>query len=351
MSQIQIRFEVPNHYISVNAFVASASSAQRALKALNRELFEDQLDLELVVFAPEPGSVRQILKVVVKGAKTTAWTMAGGYTLLWTIVQGLETDIAKEVVKELTGKLPAQIAAEAVGDFKERIELANTEKEREELERAATEQACKEIAEVMSQASSSVLAAPREKLEALPVSEKTVFELSDAQAEMFEGCIADPAISSVEIENKDLPPIPRNEFPRRAIRPKRPDPELDENEEWRVSLETLIVTSPNLEEEDQQARQWKGKTANEKKALFTVEDREFWDRLHRKEFSFAENTEIVVQVATRFLNGRAKQSKVLRVLKFEGMNIAQPIDENGLRAILGELSSASKDEGFGFLLH
>ncbi|MFW8634059.1 hypothetical protein [Cribrihabitans pelagius] len=350
MSQIQIRFEVPNHYMSVNAFVASAKSAQRALNTLNRELFDDQLDLELVVFAPEPGSVRQILKVVVKGARATAWGVAGTYGILWTVVQGLETDIAKEVVKELTGKLPAQIAADVVSDFRERIEQANTEKEREELEKAATEQACKEIAEVMSQASSSALVVPRERLERLPVSEKTIFELSDAQAEMFEGCIADPAISSVEIENNGHPPIPRHEFPRRAIRPKRPDPERDENEEWRVSLEAITVTSPNLEEEDQQARQWKGKTANDKKALFTVEDREFWDRLHQKELSFSENTEIVAQVATRFLDGRAKQSKVLRVLKFEGREIAQPIDENGLKAILGELKSVTTDDGFGHLL-
>ncbi|MEC9311013.1 MAG: hypothetical protein VYA97_04580, partial [Pseudomonadota bacterium] len=182
------------------------------------------------------------------------------------------------------------------------------------------------------------------------VSENTIFEFSDAQAEMFEECIADPAISSVEVESNDYPPIPRNEFPRRAIRPKRPDPERDDNEEWRMSLETIIVTSPNLEEEDQQARQWKGKTANDKKALFTVEDREFWDRLHRKELSFAENTEIVAQVATRFINGKAKQAKVLRVLKFEGGEIAQPIDENGLKAILGELKSVTTDDGFGHLL-
>ncbi|SCZ54510.1 hypothetical protein SAMN04488118_102302 [Epibacterium ulvae] len=351
MSHIRIRFDVPNHYMNVNAFIASAQSTQRTLDALNAELFDGQLDLELVVCAPESGSVRQVLRVVVKGAKFIGVSAIGIYGTFWSAVELLETDIAKDVIKELTGKAPAQIAVEFAREYKERSEHANGAAEQQELEKKAVEIACQHVATVLSEASSSILAAPREKLEQLEISESAKFAFTDAQAELFEKCIDDTSIASIDFEEKDLPPIPRNEFPQRALRPRRPTEEKEDEDEWVVSLDTFLVTSPNLEELDQHIRKWKGKNSADKIRLFTVEDKEFWNMLHRKEISFSENTELVVQVASRFLDGRVKETKVLRVLKFEGMEIAQPIDENGLRAILGELKPYGKNDGFGHLLH
>lgn len=330
--------------MSVDAFVASANSSQRVLQALNAELFGGKLDLELVVYAPESGSVRQVLRVVVHGG-------IGAYAVIWSVIQLLETDIAKGVVKELTGKLPAEIAVEAAKEYKESVvETGQTRENKADQELKKEDEAAAQIAAVLSQASSCVLASSRGNLDDLKVSERTRFELADAQAQMFEKCLADRAVSAIEFEDTDFPPVPRSQFPQRAIRPRKPSDDSEEGDKWIVSIESYLVTSPNLEESDQYSRKWKGKSAADKTKLFIIEDQEFWSKLRRKELRFSEDTELEVQVASRFIDGKIKETKVLRVLKFEGEEIGQPIDENGLRAILGELNSDEKDEGFGSLL-
>ncbi|SPF77351.1 hypothetical protein ALP8811_02378 [Aliiroseovarius pelagivivens] len=330
MSQVQIRFDVPRHYVSVDAFVASAKATQRTLNALNQELFDNRLDLELVVFAPEAGSVRQILKVVVKGAAYT-------YGFLWSIVQVLETDLAKDVTKELTGKYPSELVSEIARDYKMKLAAANSERERKEIEAEAVEIMCSQVSGVLADASASALVASRRTLEKLPMSDQAKFELIDSQAELFEKAISDQSISAIEIEERDLTPVTRNAFPERAIRPRRPKTEPEDIKRWRVATDTFTVTSPQLEEEDQKARKWKGKNSADKVVLFTVDDKEFWYRFHRGEISFGENTTLTVQAATLVVDGKVRSTTVLRVLSFEGQKLAEPIDESGLKAILGSL--------------
>ncbi len=346
MQEIRVLFDVPEHHVSVGAFVASAQSAERVIAALNEDVFKGTFDLQLVVASPEAGSLRQVLKVVVKGAKIAGWGVGGTWAVFFSIVQALETEIAKEVVEELYGETPAEIASRIAGDYRERRAQAQTEEQSQALEKEAVKELCQEVEKVFSGASSSALAATREDLENLPLSENARFEITDAQSHLFEKCIEDSSINALSFENSDAPSIPRNEFPARAIRPKKPEKKPEDDIHWDVTVREITVTSPNLDEDDQVARRWKGKTDLDKSILFVIDDSEFWGKLHRREVKFGENDKILAQLAIRFVNGRVKENRVLRVLKFNQTEIGSELDENALSSILGDLSaSSSTDDG------
>ena len=318
--------------------MASAEAAQRVLKALCKELFKTELEIELVIVAPEPGSLRQILKVTISVAKNTGLVAGGAWAIFFTAIQALETDFGKAVIEGLTGKLPAEIAKEYSQSAAERVAQSKNESERERREKEAEKEICLELENILTNLTSESLAAPRSRLEKANINPTLKYELTDAQAEVFEACLSDGLVKSIEFEKSNIPPIPRNEFAMRAIRPSRPEKEIDKINRWVVGLETVVVTSPNFEEEDQEARKWKGRNREGKVILFTVEDKEFWAKFHRKLFRFTESTCLTVQLATRFENDRPKESKVIRVIKIDDQELGESLDENALLAILGELA-------------
>ncbi len=344
MQEIRVLFDVPEHHVSVSAFVASAQSAERVIAALNEDVFKETFDLHLVVASPESGSLRQVLKVVVKGAKIAGWTGGGAWAIFFSIVQVLETEIAKDVIDELYGETPAEIASRIAGEYQEKRALAKTEEQSQALEKEAVRKLCQEVEKVFSGASSSALAAPREDLESLPLSESARFEITDAQSRLFEKCIEDSSINALNFENTDAPSIPRNEFPARAIRPRKPEKKPNDDIHWDVTVREITVTSPNLDEDDQLTRRWKGKSDLDKSILFVIDDSEFWSKLHRREVKFGENDKILAQLAIRFVNGRAKENRVLRVIKFNHTEIGRELDENALSSILGDLSTSNLTE-------
>ncbi|QTN36088.1 hypothetical protein [Cognatishimia activa] len=336
MKQISVRFHVPEHHVSVDTFVASALSTQRIIDTLNDELFGGDIVVVLVVAAPESGSIRQILKVVVKGAKISAIGVGGSWAVFWSIVQMLETDIAKSVIKELTGQEPAAIAADVVREYHDKAELQKSKKEIEELEAEAIEKLCEKVEEIFVDSAASVLEAPRDQLDSLGISLKARYELTSAQAELFEKCISEMDVSAIEFENTGSPPIPRSGFPERAIRPQKPEKDESPNEHWDVSIVELTVTSPVLEKRDQETRKWKGRIGDQKSVLFAVEDQDFWNKVDRHDLSFGQDDKITVQLATKYVDGRQREHKAVRVLKFNDQSIGRALDENALASILGE---------------
>ncbi|MBO9472469.1 hypothetical protein J7413_02865 [Shimia sp. R10_1] len=346
MQELKILFDVPDHQVSVSAFVASARAAETAIATLNDELFDGIFDVQLVVAAPQQGSLRQVLKVIVKLGKIGVVVSGTTWAGFWSVVQVLETEIAMGVVEELTGDTPAEIARRIARDYKTKREEAANEKAAKELEQEAIEQLCREVEGILTGTTSGALAASRDVLNRLPMSDEATFKLSDAQSDMFEQCIEDKTISGVTFENSKYEPIPRNQFPERAIRPAKLKDKDEDEKSWRVRNEEIVVTSPNLDEDDQ-PRKWKGRTGSNKAILFNVEDREFWRKVHSLEVTFAEDDRMGVQLATRLVNGRPRGNTVLRVISFNGVSMGKPLDDNALTATLGRIETDSEEGDYG----
>jgi len=341
---IPILFNVPEHYVRVETFVASAEATQRVVQAFSSEIFGNNLTIDLVVVAPEPGSLRQILKVSIKIAKYSGITIGGAWAIIFSAIQALETDFGKAAVEGFTGQSPSEIARE----FAQKISDTRAVDENEDLEPfvedGATREVCVLLGKLLSQMSSRALASPRQDLDRSNISPELKFELADAQADVFEACMSDDLVKSIEFEDSGAPPIPRSDFVLRAVHPPRPEREIEPAGEWLVSVESVIVTSPNFVFEEQESRKWKGRTLDGRSLLFTIDDQEFWSKSHRRELKFTENTILNVQMATRVHKGKTKEIRAVRVLKIDDLDIGRPLDENALTAILGSLAKQVSDE-------
>lgn len=346
---IPVLFDVPEHFVKVETFVASARATERAVHAISSELFGSSLTIEVVVVAPETGSLRQILKVTVRVAKVTGITLGAAWTVVFSAIQALETDIGKAVVEEFTGKEPSEIAREFAHSVANNTDVSVVNSDDPFIESNQIAEVCDLLGDLVAQMSAVALALPRDDLEKLSLPPDLKFELSDSQAEIFEACLSDDLVKSVTFESSGVPTIPRNEFPERSIRPARPEKTEDPDGEWLTSFENVVVTSPNFAEEEQQSRKWKGRTHDGRALLFTIEDKQFWVKSHKRELQFTENTILTVQMATLIKNKRIKDIKVVRVLKIDDLEIGKPLDKNALSAILGSLAKDSGDQRQGTL--
>lgn len=346
-SLIPIVFNVPEHFVRVETFVASAEAAQKVVQAFSRQIFGDRIVVDVVVVAPEPGSLRQILKVSIKIGKYTGYSVGGVWAVIFSIIQALETDVGKAAVEGFTGQSPSEIVKEAAEKIASSKEEELDEEQGPLLQEKATKEVCGLLGEILSQMSSRALALPKEQLYGFELPPELEFELADAQADVFEACLGDDLVKSIEFEDSGVPPIQRSDFALRALRPPRVEKEDDTEGAWAVSFETIVVTSPNFAVEEQENRKWKGRSQDGRPLMFTIDDQEFWSKSHRKELKFTEDTVLTVQMATRLRKGKAKELRAVRILKIDDLEIGLPLDENALSAILGSLARPSADERQG----
>lgn len=100
-------------------------------------------------------------------------------------------------------------------------------------------------------------------------------------------------------------------------------------------MRRIRVTSPNFEKEDQNQRKWKGRLDTGAQILFEIIAEDFWLRLKNAEIEFGEATVIKVQLASRLENRRVKDHKVVRVLTIDEVELAAPLADDALNAVLG----------------
>jgi len=159
----------------------------------------------------------------------------------------------------------------------------------------------------------------------------------DARAEFYEACLKDAEVKGIGFTPDDDFPIPRSSFPERSQKPVRKKKE-EEEPAWVVSTENIYVSSPNWNEEKQNARKWQGIDSSRRERLFVIEDVEFWGRIKRKELLFEGLDGLRVQWAYQAEDGKLRHHRVLRVLEFNGAKLADPLAPDALNAILGSHS-------------
>lgn len=334
-----LHFDVEDHFLKLETFINTAESARRVIKALDATFFGGSLEYELIVVPPEDGTFL---------SKLAVWVFGGTGTVFLFV----NSDVGAAFIEGLTGHPPAHWATE-VGEaakdaFAKAVELVESDAE-EKVDgtqpKAPDDQAaCREAARITVEITRAILESSTERLNRVGMQVGELPDALDARADFYIACIGDREVKRVGFTPGDDFPIPRNSFPERAIRPGRK--ESDETPpEWVVSVESIYVTSPNWDEEDQKTRQWKGKDQIRRDCYFVVEDKEFWQQAKRRTLHVAVLDNLKVQWAYQIVDGRPKNRRVLRVLEFNGDKLADQLDHGAISAILGDYSTVEASRG------
>ncbi|NKM63096.1 hypothetical protein GFL58_19190 [Rhizobium leguminosarum bv. viciae] len=264
---LYFHFDVEDHHLKLETFIQTADSARKVVASLNERLFNKSLKYELIVLAPDEGSF--LTKLVI-------WVSAGTAGVL----RFLNSDIGAAYVDGLTGKPPVEWAkefGEATQDFgKEAYAALSSEGKADE-----SKAACQVSVAIVVAMTRGVLEKDTGDLKKIGMGVGTLADALDARAEFYVACIRDGDVGRVGFSPDDVFPIPRSSFAERAQKAPR-KPEEAEPPEWTVSIESIYVTSPNWDEDDQRVRHWKGKDQSRSDCYFVIDDAEFWHLVKRR---------------------------------------------------------------------
>lgn len=335
--RLYIHFDVSDHFLKLDTFIKTAESARKVIVALDETFFNGSLEFELIVLPPAEGTFLSKLAIWVSGGTTAVF----GF---------LNTDVGSAYVEGLTGRTPAEWAQSLGEGHRTQIDSVMEESETlgaeavfeviagppEALPMSADE-ACKEAAQIVVAMARGVLEKSSDELQKVGMEVGALPDAVDARADFYAACIEDRDVKRVGFTPDDDFPIPRNSFPERAQKPAR-KPKEDEPPEWSVSIESIYVTSPNWDKEDQKTRQWKGKDQIRRDCYFVIEDIEFWHKVKHKSLHVEVLDNLKVQWAFQNTDGRPRSRRVLRVLEFNGDKLADPLPPAAVRAIVGQYS-------------
>lgn len=331
-----IHFDVPGHTLSIETFIQTAISINRVVDALNEDLFQGSLEYELFIAPPEEGTFL---------AKFGTW-VGGGAVALFGFVN---TPVGGAYVEGLTGQPPeywSQELGEHTGELIKAIDDQSPDPEEpsngtEVSPFSYDDHLCKAASALLIEMTEGVLREDPDKLERLPKAGRYLAEATEGRADFFRACLEDRSLGGIGFTRENEFPISRRSFAERMTSISRRDEESEAP--WEVAMERLLVTSPNWDREDRQ-RKWKARDSRSKIRYFTIEDEEFWYRVRTKDVVFAPRDQMTVQWAYRIAEGRLRNFRVLRVVKFNSRTLAAPLNSNALSATLGEFSKQRSDD-------
>ncbi len=347
--RLYIHFDVRDHFLKLDTFIETAENARKVIDALNETFFDGGLEYELIVLPPAEGTFLSKLALWISGGTTAVF----GF---------LNTDVGSAYVEGLTGRTPAEWAQSFGEDHRARIEAFQIETETPENHEkqfwrdrsppggspTTADEACKETAQIVVAMTRGVLEKSSDELQKVGMEVGALPDAMDARADFYVACIQDRDVKRVGFTPDDDFPIPRNSFPERAQKPTR-KPKDEDPPEWCVSIESIYVTSPNWDKEDQKTRQWKGKDQVGRDCYFVIEDAEFWQMVKQKALHVEVLDILKVQWAIQNIDGRPKNRRVLCVLEFNGDKLADPLPPAAVRAIVGQFSQYRASNGSGTL--
>lgn len=332
MQRFLIHFDVAENFVRLDTFISSAHAAQKTVDAINQELFSGKVQVELIVFAPEAGTLKEYIGITIN-------TLGGVGVFMLGLTQFLDSKSIQEISKEVYGTHATDAIIQEIRDFRDRTDEnvnPNIENDSSFFEES------KEISErLIARSIQASLQVSRDALLRDNITENFAYQLGEAQATIFSAALNDPLVRGIGFSEEEDFPIPRHEFAERAVRPLPPK-EPEEKDEWEVDIVHLRVTSPNFDRDDQVSRKWKAKHTGGGYYLFEILDETFWSKIRSRELDFTEGTDIEAQIATRVSGRGPRDRKVVRVLKVNNQNIAQPLDDNALSAALGSFTRTSE---------
>lgn len=314
---------MPGHALPLETFVSTSEQAEAIIDSFNRELFGGQLRIQIDVLPPEEGSFLTRLRIV----------MLGGFGLVWLFS---ESDIGKAFIRGLTDHEPAYWA-EIVG----RTAKANLDDALlPEAQGHSLETECESL--ILGTMTRSFLEKDAQALERVGVSIPRFREAYEARNSFYEACQATEGLRAIGFREEPLFPIDRAAFSRLQV--VLPPPTEEPEPPWQVDTFVFRVTSPNWDREDR-SRQWKARDGQRRERYFRIEDEEFWERVRNGTIETHILDQMKVQMAFQGAADQPRNCRVLRVLEFNGTELAAPLDDNSLVAQLGRLERVSSEQG------
>lgn len=293
----------------LSAFVDTSTQTEAVIRALSQELFDGQLQFQIVVLPPSEGSFLTRLGVI----------LLAGWGIVWTFT---ESDVGQAFIKGLTGAEPAHWA-EKVGAA---ARSALTENDDQNAEREAANV-------IVCEAAKAFLATPNSDLKQVGISEFRFRSAYEAKNAFYESCDLVPQLSGVGFDERPFFPINKTDFPKyQSLLP----PKNEEFEQpWFTSITQLRVTSPNWNREDG-ARQWKARDRHGRDRYFRVEDEDFWHRIADDSIDTHVIDTMTVQWAFQGRPDQPKNCRDLKVLEFNGTVLAHPLPDEAIASMLGD---------------
>lgn len=306
-----IHFDLTSHELPLDTFIVTALKTKQIIDELNRNFFDNQIQYEFTVVPPQNGSFLSKLKVIV---------VVGGV-----VVAFLETDMGAAFVKGLTNHKPEYWTEEIGKALKENLRISSdTTKSNQVI--------CDLEAVVLVDITKAIIMQETESLERVGINPRTFPKIYNAKSEFYSACANTKNLKGIGFEKAPNFPIKRDQFFDFQILQGLVEDEIEEP--WLTGTAILRVTSPNWDRGDTN-RNWKGRDSRDKERFFTISDEIFWRLVEEKKLK----TEIIdvmkVQLAFKGSAARPKNTKVLKVLKFNRSKIGKPLNKNALDTILG----------------
>jgi hypothetical protein len=329
LGEIVFHFDVARGSIPLSHFIEAARSAEDIIGNFNESLFDKKLEYELYVRTPEAGSLIAILSFIVIG---------GGKVVL----DFIESDIGKATVKGLFQKEPAQFVEEFFSRIRERfilqkpltsiadnqIEIIPPAKD-EAFENERTRRIEAEAVVVMLL---KFLELDTDKLRRIGITPEKFRAAYQGRNRFFKACIDNDEVKGIAFERAPNFTVVRSDFPRQIT--KLPDQRAQEPE--RVSdlaFETvdIVVNSPNWKRD---GRKWQAESTAHQDISFSVDDEAFWYRVERRDRDLQPTIRdnMRVQWAYPIGTGKPAHVKVLRVLSYNGRELAKPMTDQDMQA-------------------
>lgn len=313
MKTFYIHFDVDEHSLKLDTFISTAQQTEKLVRSLNSSFFNSEVELEIIVIPPEAGSFLTKLQFYVFGG-------------IASIITFVETDIGAAYVKGLTGKEPAKIA-ELLGEETKKL-LAPNDEVPEEKSRCIT------ASELIGDIAKGLLENESTHLKKIGINSNHHYDILNARSQFFKACIDNQNVNGIGFVPVHEFPIERKAFGARAENIQKPDE--DSKLQSEVVIDTLFVTSPNWDQEDQYHRNWKGKFTSGKNCYFIIEDSDFWIYADKKRLKVEVLDRLKVQWELQIDGKKVKKRRVLRVIELNNEVLNQPLNEDELEQILSK---------------
>jgi hypothetical protein len=324
MGNINVHFDVRAHHIPVDLFVEVGNDISAILAEFDRLLFGGTLKYQIVVLTPQPGTFLGKFGVYLLGGAAAVWA-------------ALDTNIGEGFVKGLTGEAPAFWSEQAGKTIREavsesiRLGEENISKSKHELQTMTLA-----AENVLAESTRCILEKPRDQLQKVGLSISNFREGYQARNNFYVACSANTEVKAIGFTPAAEFPIKRKQFPSmQTTMPKKREEEFEGV--WQVKIFKIKVTSPNWDKDDVR-RTWKGKIEDGKDCYFRVDDEGFWFQAMKHQLELDVVDSISVQMAFREIDGQPRDYRAIKVLEYNGRELAPPLNDNAIAAILGSFA-------------
>ncbi len=303
---IPVHFDVKDHYISLDTFLATADSVKNIVHHFNDLLFSCELEYQFVVLPPKEGSFLGSLAILC-GAIASIAVFA-------------DTGLGKGVIRGFTGYEPE--------DFGEKIG--------KQIKLHA-----KKAAIIISEATKGFLQKDTTETEKIikPIDFLGAYRAKNL---FYESVSNNPTVNGLGFDESSYFSVERTGFADRCAKlPESIDkPETIDKQDYIDKIEKAFieVTAPVWDRNDTK-RQWVGKYDGQA-VHFKMSDENFWQCIENKTLHPKIFDQYEVQWAI-MPNGQKAKYEIRRVLKYNGETISAPLTESEISKILSDSKQSS----------